>query len=89
MALPCVTRKAVLLWGKRMNRAADVPASWNLPFTERLYADFLRDPASVAPEWAAYFEQLRNGEPADAPRSGPSFQPPSLFADPGGRGRPR
>jgi len=40
--------------------------SWNLPFVERLYADFVRDPASVAADWRRYFEQIRNGERAEA-----------------------
>ncbi|MGA2747874.1 MAG: 2-oxoglutarate dehydrogenase E1 component [Verrucomicrobiota bacterium] len=62
-----------------MKGATDPPTSWNLPFAERLYADFLRDPNSVAPEWAAYFQQLRNGEPADAPPLAPSFRPAGLF----------
>ena len=45
----------------------DTPDSWNLPFVERLYADFARDPASVAPDWRRYFEQVRNGEHTEAP----------------------
>ena len=34
----------------------------NLPFLEGLYADYLRDPASVSPEWQSYFREYRNGE---------------------------
>ncbi len=47
--------------------------SWNLPFVERLYADFARDPSSVASDWRRYFEQVRNGEHAEAPRVEPTF----------------
>src|ERR1700744_3190721 len=54
-----------------MNQMPDTPDSWNLPFVERLYADFARDPASVAPDWRRYFEQVRNGEHADTPRASP------------------
>jgi 2-oxoglutarate dehydrogenase E1 component len=63
-----------------MNQASDIPSSWNLPFVEQLYADFARDPASIAPEWRRYFETLKNGEPMATPRFGPSFEPSSLFA---------
>ncbi|HEY3856107.1 MAG TPA: 2-oxoglutarate dehydrogenase E1 component [Verrucomicrobiae bacterium] len=47
--------------------------SWNLPFVERLYADFARDPSSVALDWRRYFEQVRNGEHAEAPRVETTF----------------
>jgi 2-oxoglutarate dehydrogenase E1 component len=57
-----------------MNQMPETPDSWNLPFVERLYADFARDPASVAPEWRRYFEQVKNGERAEAPRLAPSLQ---------------
>ena len=42
----------------------------NAAFIEGLYEDFLRDPASVAPQWRESFEQLRgraNGERAHSP----------------------
>ena len=48
----------------RMNQSDDSPSSWNLPFVEELYAEFARDPASIAPEWRSYFASLKNGEPA-------------------------
>ncbi|HEX4120834.1 MAG TPA: 2-oxoglutarate dehydrogenase E1 component [Verrucomicrobiae bacterium] len=57
-----------------MNQKPEFPDSWNLPFVERLYTEFARDPASVAPDWRGYFERIRNGEPAEAPRLAPSFQ---------------
>src|SRR5665213_924366 len=63
-----------------MNQTPDIPSSGNLPFVEQLYADFARDPASIAPEWRRYFETLKNGEPLIAPRFGPSFQAAGLFA---------
>ncbi|HUD45896.1 MAG TPA: 2-oxoglutarate dehydrogenase E1 component [Candidatus Baltobacteraceae bacterium] len=57
-----------------MNQLPETPDSWNLPFVERLFADFARDPASVAPDWRRYFEQVKNGEHAEAPRVVPSLQ---------------
>lgn len=62
-----------------MNQSTESPNSWNLPFIEQLYSDFTRDPASVAPEWRRYFEQIRNGEPPSPQRLGPSFRPAGLF----------
>ena len=50
-----------------MNQTSDIPSSWNLPFVEELYADFARDPASIAPEWQQYFAGLKNGDSALAP----------------------
>src|SRR5262252_5382552 len=52
----------------------------SLPFVEQLYADFLRDPASVSEAWRSYFRTLAT-EPAQ-PRLGPSFTPSTVF---GGR----
>jgi len=31
----------------------------NAPFIEALYADYLRDPASLAPQWREYFDRIR------------------------------
>jgi 2-oxoglutarate dehydrogenase E1 component len=62
-----------------MNDMPEGPSSFNLPFIEQLYAEFARDPSSVTPDWSRYFQQFRNGEPAAAPRFGPSFPPDSLF----------
>jgi 2-oxoglutarate dehydrogenase E1 component len=62
-----------------MKQSPDVPSASNLPFVEQLYSEFARDPASLAPEWRQYFENLKNGElPGPAPL-GPSFRPPGLF----------
>lgn len=49
-----------------MKQSSDIPSSWNLPFIEELYAQFARDPASLAPEWQRYFAGL-NGGPAPTP----------------------
>jgi 2-oxoglutarate dehydrogenase E1 component len=57
-----------------MNQMPETPDSWNLPFVERLYADFVRDPSSVAADWRRYFEQIRNGERVEAPRFAPVLQ---------------
>ncbi len=62
-----------------MNVLSDVPSASNLPFIERLYAQFARDPASLSPEWRQYFERLQNGQPPAPARLGPSFRPPGLF----------
>ncbi len=65
------------------DRMAELPNSLNLPFVEGLYADFLRDPASVSPEWRSYFEALGNGDGAlKAPRLAPGFRPWSIFNPP-------
>jgi 2-oxoglutarate dehydrogenase E1 component len=62
-----------------MKESTDIPSASNLPFIERLYDEFVRDPASVAPEWRQYFENLKNGDPSAPASLGPSFRPPSLF----------
>jgi 2-oxoglutarate dehydrogenase E1 component len=52
----------------------------SLAFVEGLYADYVKDPASVPIEWREYFESL--GPDQDflrAPRLGPSFEPASIF----------
>jgi 2-oxoglutarate dehydrogenase E1 component len=65
------------------NDLAELPNSANLPFVEGLYADFIRDHASVSPEWGSYFESLENGDRAlKPPRLGPHFKPSSLFNPP-------
>ncbi len=61
-----------------MNQSSDIPSSWNLPFVEELYAEFARDPASIAPEWRRYFAGLKNGDPAVSPPSGPPLQAAGL-----------
>jgi 2-oxoglutarate dehydrogenase E1 component len=52
--------------------------SQSLAFAEALYAEFLRDPAAVEPEWRQYFEQIaeRGGRGF---RTRPAFQPRSIF----------
>src|SRR5690554_897240 len=52
-----------------------------LAFAEGLYAEYLKDPASVPPDWRRYFEELDDGGPEV--RLGPSFKPRSVF-DPAG-----
>ena len=52
----------------------------SLEFAEGLYADYLKDPASVPDDWRAYFDDQ---EPLNGQRQvGPSFTPRSVF-DPG------
>jgi 2-oxoglutarate dehydrogenase E1 component len=60
-----------------------LPGALNLSFVEGLYADYLRDPESVTPEWRDYFDSLGNGDGASRDiRLGPSFRPFSLFNPP-------
>src|SRR5688572_10866694 len=62
--------------------------SLSLSFVEGLYADYLRDPESVSPDWRSYFEETSNGNGTSGGildhqfRLGPSFHPPSLFSAP-------
>src|SRR3982751_4430577 len=66
-----------------MNKTVIPPNPANLAFTEQLYEDFLRDPASVPEEWRAYFSGIANGELRfPQPRFGPSFRPASIFNPP-------
>lgn len=59
----------------------------NLPFAEELYAEFVRDPQAVPPDWREFFASLSPGiaEQREVKR-GPSFRPPPLF---GGTGEGR
>ncbi len=63
-----------------------LPNSLSLAFVEGLYAEFLRDPASVPPDWRRYFESLPDGA-GPTLRLGPSFKPWSIFNPPGRAGR--
>src|SRR4029079_1232491 len=72
----------------RMQESLEGLDSLSLSFVEGLYADYLRDPESVSPDWRSYFEETSNGNGlavgALAPefRLGPSFRAPSLFSAP-------
>lgn len=62
------------------NHSPTGPGAANLAFMEALYEDYLRDPASVAPDWQQYFARIAEGEfRFPKPRFGPAFQPRSLF----------
>jgi 2-oxoglutarate dehydrogenase E1 component len=59
------------------------PNSLSLGFAESVYAEYLRDPASVPQDWRRYFENIARGErSAPGVRLGPSFRPRSLFNPP-------
>ncbi len=59
------------------------PGVANLAFVEGLYEDYLRDPASVPPDWRRYFAEIAEGEfRFPKPRFGPSFGPSSIFNPP-------
>ena len=63
-----------------MNQRIPLPLLANLPFVEDLYVEFLRDPASVSPEWRDYFKDVGNdGDNFVAQRRGTSRPPKSLF----------
>ncbi|MEP0847931.1 MAG: 2-oxoglutarate dehydrogenase E1 component [Phycisphaerae bacterium] len=57
-----------------------LPNHPNLAFVEQLYADYVRDPASVPDEWKRYFARLPAA--ADSVRLRPSFEPASIFHAP-------
>src|SRR5437016_2383727 len=63
-----------------MRQTTPAPDSLNLPFTEGLYEEYLREPSSVPPEWRRYFDAMENGERDLGPgRLAPSFRPPGIF----------
>ncbi|MGZ4972996.1 MAG: 2-oxoglutarate dehydrogenase E1 subunit family protein, partial [Limisphaerales bacterium] len=45
----------------RHTESLDVATFSNLPFIEELYADYMRDPGSLTPEWREYFDNFVNG----------------------------
>src|SRR3990167_4841946 len=55
-------------------------AAGNAAYLEDLYEQYLRDPASVAPAWRRYFENLPrvDGVTQDIPHSGIRNEPPRL-----------
>src|SRR5437867_3008476 len=66
-----------------MSEHDESPGLMNLSFLERLYADYLHDPATLPPDWRAYFDHLADGEEfRKQPTFGPSFHPSSLFNPP-------
>ena len=59
------------------------PGSINLAYVESMYEDYLRDTASVSPDWQQYFSAFADHEfRFPKPRFGPSFKPSSLFDPP-------
>jgi len=55
----------------------------SLAFAEGLYADFLKDPNLVPPDWQEYFRDLTpDADFSRAPKLGPSFRAASLFNAP-------
>lgn len=66
-----------------MSKTGTLPAEINLAYVETLFADYLRDPASVSPEWRAWFDSFSSESGAQyaavrdsAPSTHPS--PPPL-----------
>ncbi|MBV9865540.1 MAG: 2-oxoglutarate dehydrogenase E1 component [Abitibacteriaceae bacterium] len=76
-----------------MSETGQLPGSLNLAFVEELYAQYMRDAASVPNEWREYFASLSpqptrsgNGEQAEEFHLGPSFRPSSVFNPAGSNG---
>ena len=64
-----------------------LPNSVSLEFIEALYADYLRDPESVSPDWRQYFQGLSEGNGFSKTQSlTPTFKPWSIFNPPGTSG---
>src|SRR4051812_8746392 len=60
-----------------------LPNSVGLDFVEGLYADYLRDPQSVSPDWREYFQALSGGNGSPQPETqAPAFKPWSIFNPP-------
>lgn len=66
-----------------MNEDESQLGSINLAFLEDLYAEYLRDPASVSEDWREYFGRIRNGDSAGANVLAPNFSRTSIFNPPG------
>src|SRR5437762_14159422 len=65
------------------NGSGNLPGAANLQFVESLHEDYLRDPASVSPDWQRYFSQFAENEfRFPKPRFQPSFRPFSIFNPP-------
>ena len=63
-----------------MGETIGLPNSLNLSSVEGLYTEYLREPASVPPQWRNYFERMEAGARRDGNgKLGPSFRPRSLF----------
>ena len=58
------------------------PGSINLAFLEELYAQYLRDPASVSTDWQDYFGSMRNGDQPGKNGFTPNFAETSIFNPP-------
>ncbi|MEW6252590.1 MAG: 2-oxoglutarate dehydrogenase E1 component [Planctomycetota bacterium] len=71
-----------------MQPTEQLPSSANLAFVEQLYAEYLRNPAGVPPEWRAYFDRFSTAGHdrfGDGTRLGPSFRTHSIFNPPAPR----
>ena len=64
-----------------------LPNSVSLEFVEALYAEFLRDPESVPPDWRNYFQSFGDGNRIPATQNlTPSFKAWSIFNPPAATG---
>jgi 2-oxoglutarate dehydrogenase E1 component len=66
-----------------MDDVPQLPNAASLAFVEELHLAYQDDPASVPPEWRAYFAGWDGELGAQRARSGPSFRRGSLFDPPG------
>jgi 2-oxoglutarate dehydrogenase E1 component len=65
------------------------PSTLSLLFAEGLYADYVRDPNAVPPDWRAYFDSLAPDSASaftKTPKLGPDFRPASVFNPPATNG---
>jgi 2-oxoglutarate dehydrogenase E1 component len=68
-----------------VSEQAAQPGSINLAFLEDLYAQYLRDPGSLSPDWQEYFGALRNGDQPLKNGFSPNFAETSIFNPPAAR----
>ncbi len=63
-----------------MDTTEELPGCLSVSVVEQLYVAYLKDAASVTPEWKRYFQNIpANGFGGQEARLGPSFQPRSAF----------
>src|SRR5256886_15092314 len=64
-----------------------LPNTVSLEFVEALYADYLRDPEAVPPDWRQYFQGLSEGNGFSKGQSlTPTFKSGSIFNPPAAAG---
>jgi 2-oxoglutarate dehydrogenase E1 component len=63
-----------------MAKVESLPNILSLTFVEGLYAEYLRDPLSIPPDWRRYFDQISRGDASiGRTQLGPSFRAAVAF----------